>query len=333
MDGEKAFSSWSIRGSGSAASTEQAMHIVNSEVIACDCFLDRNAISAGLEMDFEKLRLGNISLVRYNSWGTHGVRRTQHHLRRDDSDDILFYVPLTARYQVKQSDNGLALVPGTAAFVNLRKPFATLFIGSGTSPSSAAHVRIPFAMARERLPRIDEYMNSVIPLNPGSGRVMLSLLRSMLNDAPHFCSQSYQSFGDALLNVICSVTLDALNHQTDASSASDSKGRNVTRKRIMDYVAVNLCNPDLCPELIARHCRISLRSLHHAFEAMPLTLTSWIKEQRLQKCHAALTHPNSSGQTVAEIAYAWGFKDISHFSRAYRARFGRSPGQDRPLTH
>jgi AraC family transcriptional activator of tynA and feaB len=28
---------------------------------------------------------------------------------------------------------------------------------------------------------------------------------------------------------------------------------------------------------------------------------------------------------ISEIAYAWGFNDLSHFNRAFRARFGMTP--------
>ena len=36
---------------------------------------------------------------------------------------------------------------------------------------------------------------------------------------------------------------------------------------------------------------------------------------------------------MSEIAYAWGFKDVAHFSRAYKAQFGVSPSADRFIHH
>src|SRR2546421_5310224 len=39
--------------------------------------------------------------------------------------------------------------------------------------------------------------------------------------------------------------------------------------------------------------------------------------------------PTMRFRPVGEIAFAAGFKDLSHFSRAYRARYGCAPGDAR----
>nr|WP_291557272.1 helix-turn-helix domain-containing protein [Comamonas sp. SCN 65-56] len=35
--------------------------------------------------------------------------------------------------------------------------------------------------------------------------------------------------------------------------------------------------------------------------------------------------PRASARSVSEIAFAWGFNDAAHFSRAFKNRFGCSP--------
>jgi transcriptional regulator GlxA family with amidase domain len=35
------------------------------------------------------------------------------------------------------------------------------------------------------------------------------------------------------------------------------------------------------------------------------------------------------GRTVTEVALRWGFRSPAHFSRAYRAHFGRTPREER----
>ena len=39
----------------------------------------------------------------------------------------------------------------------------------------------------------------------------------------------------------------------------------------------------------------------------------------------SLCDPALAARSISEIAVAWGFNDAAHFSRAFRARFGRSP--------
>jgi AraC-like DNA-binding protein len=38
-----------------------------------------------------------------------------------------------------------------------------------------------------------------------------------------------------------------------------------------------------------------------------------------------VTDPAMRGRPVGELAFAAGFNDLSHFSRAYRARYGCAP--------
>lgn len=43
---------------------------------------------------------------------------------------------------------------------------------------------------------------------------------------------------------------------------------------------------------------------------------------RLQACHAALRQPALSRRSISAIAFEHGFIHATHFSRAFRARFG-----------
>ena len=94
--------------------------------------------------------------------------------------------------------------------------------------------------------------------------------------------------------------------------------------RIEAFVRKNLANSELDPETIARGCGISTRYLHELFRDTNQTLGSWIRDQRLAACRETLRDP-SNRQTVAEIAYRFGFGDQAQFSRTFKAQFGLPP--------
>ena len=50
---------------------------------------------------------------------------------------------------------------------------------------------------------------------------------------------------------------------------------------------------------------------------------------RMERCASALVNPAYSGKTIAEIAYEFGFNDISHFSRDFKAIYGLTPSDYR----
>jgi transcriptional regulator GlxA family with amidase domain len=42
-----------------------------------------------------------------------------------------------------------------------------------------------------------------------------------------------------------------------------------------------------------------------------------------------LTDPRQRHLSVTTIGFTWGFKDAAHFSRAFKAHFGRTPSDAR----
>jgi AraC-like DNA-binding protein len=49
------------------------------------------------------------------------------------------------------------------------------------------------------------------------------------------------------------------------------------------------------------------------------------EQRRLQRAHQQVTGGSAAGTTIADIAYRCGFSSQAHFTRLFRARFGRTP--------
>jgi AraC family transcriptional regulator, positive regulator of tynA and feaB len=80
---------------------------------------------------------------------------------------------------------------------------------------------------------------------------------------------------------------------------------------------------------IAAACRVSVRHLDRLFEREGTALMRHVWQRRLVRCYRDLTDSGMQGRSISEIAFAVGFNDLSHFSRAYRARYGCSPRDTR----
>ncbi|GAA2610831.1 MULTISPECIES: helix-turn-helix transcriptional regulator [Streptomyces] len=83
-----------------------------------------------------------------------------------------------------------------------------------------------------------------------------------------------------------------------------------------------LADADLSPAMLARELNVSVRTLQRAFAAGGETVTAYIRERRLESARQALS---ATRLTVSEIAAHWQFADSSHFSRAFKQRYGVSP--------
>jgi AraC-like DNA-binding protein len=103
----------------------------------------------------------------------------------------------------------------------------------------------------------------------------------------------------------------------------------ITWERIKRYIDENLGNPSLSAATIATATYVSRRQLYRVFSDNGTTVSQWVRERRLERCYRDLVHPAFANRTVAEIAYSWGFVGPSHFSRAFKTKFGRSPTEIR----
>jgi AraC-like DNA-binding protein len=96
-------------------------------------------------------------------------------------------------------------------------------------------------------------------------------------------------------------------------------------QRIKAFIRRHLDDDCLAPDWIAQSHGISTRYLHMLFETESLSVSRYIQQLRLEACRAALADSAFGHYSVAEIAYRFGFKDPSHFSRVFKAGFGVTP--------
>lgn len=99
--------------------------------------------------------------------------------------------------------------------------------------------------------------------------------------------------------------------------------RHALRERIKAFIAEHLGDPDLDIAAIAAGLGYSLRTVHKAFEGENCSIGQYIWERRLAAVRHELERA-SSGASISDIAFSWGFSSAAHFSRAFRALYGVS---------
>ncbi|MDV9171961.1 helix-turn-helix domain-containing protein [Streptomyces sp. W16] len=91
-----------------------------------------------------------------------------------------------------------------------------------------------------------------------------------------------------------------------------------------DLADNHLTDPELSGAMLARELNVSVRSLQRAFAAGGESVTAYIRQRRLEEARLALTAPYGR-LTVSELAAHWQFADSSHFIRAFKKHYGRTP--------
>jgi AraC family transcriptional activator of tynA and feaB len=150
----------------------------------------------------------------------------------------------------------------------------------------------------------------------------------------HPAARLIGSFLGSLMPVVSSLDVAARDAVADAAldiaravvaTHEDPQPRQPTAARLMAvllYIDANLSNPSLSPATIARANAISLRTLYRLFESTDDSVGAVIRTRRLGRCRADLLR--GTDESVTAIAFRWGFRNMSFFSRLFRERYGVS---------
>ena len=92
------------------------------------------------------------------------------------------------------------------------------------------------------------------------------------------------------------------------------------------YIDLHLADPDLTPQKAAGALRVSVRSLHLLFEPSGESFAQYVLRRRLEECRAALMSPIGE-RSITDVAFGWGFNNLTTFYRAFRRAFGATPGE------
>lgn len=93
-------------------------------------------------------------------------------------------------------------------------------------------------------------------------------------------------------------------------------------QRIRQYALANLADTELSVTRVGAALGMSTAHIHRLFADETQTFTAWLWESRLCACQRALRQPSSAGLSISAIAFQHGFAHATHFSRAFRVRFG-----------
>lgn len=92
-------------------------------------------------------------------------------------------------------------------------------------------------------------------------------------------------------------------------------------------ITLRFADPGLTPFEIARSLSVSTRTLARAFAANDETVMRRVFDERIRQAAKLLIAPGASHRSVADIGFACGFNDASHFGRVFAAKMNMSPSR------
>jgi AraC-like DNA-binding protein len=119
----------------------------------------------------------------------------------------------------------------------------------------------------------------------------------------------------------------ALTSEAKPHGLHEKNTRFALRQRVTQLIHDELEDSELCPQSLAQRAGISVGYLHRVFAEQGCTVSDYIVEQRLGRAYARLASHQPLRESITQIAFQVGFKNCSHFSKAFHQRYGQSPSQ------
>ena len=264
-------------------------------------------------------QLGDVSLSRLTSEALR-YRRLPHHFRAERDEHFLVTVPARSEIFFSQCGKDVRCNPGGFIVERSHEPYEF----SHAEAADLWVLKIEAKALGQQIRSPDRFCSMEFDASNGAGGLFTDMLHLIPRRFPTMSEESRAVLGRQLTDLLV-LSLKS-DERTLTSGTSSVRAAHLTR--IESFVRKNLGRFDLDPEMIARHCDISTRYLHELLRDTNQTLGQWVRELRLDACREALKEP-ATRQTIAEIAYRWGFGDQAQFSRAFKTRFGQSPKEFR----
>ncbi|QSQ22616.1 helix-turn-helix domain-containing protein [Pyxidicoccus parkwayensis] len=184
-------------------------------------------------------------------------------------------------------------------------------------------ILVPYAALRPRLVDPDKSIGSVLRASEGTGALVSAYVHAFAHN------QVTEPAAGSLSDILVSLLAVGFNTMEDGARPDAASVREARRHAIRDYAERNLSDPALSPATVAAHFHCSTRYLHGLFAEAGESFMRWVLARRLARCRQALLDPALRERNIADIAFRWGFQDLSHFGRAFKAAFGMTPRECR----
>jgi AraC-like DNA-binding protein len=246
------------------------------------------------------------------------------HIRSGGVDQILVQVYESGGFRGMCGARDVVLESGDIGFLDLAQPFQT---------AEAASFSVTLAVPRAKLVTLMQGENLhgvVISRDTASAHLIGSHLKALAG----VINRLNQAEANAAVDATVAMIAGAWQKLRNGPPAPRHAAYATLRQTICDFIEVHLQDSQLSPARLCTHFRVSRATLYRMFD-IDGGIAAYVQERRLRRCFDILSQvsctPVWRGR-IADLAFTYGFSSESHFSRAFRRRFGMTPGEARALS-
>lgn len=260
--------------------------------------------------------LDGFMVGRFATTGGKGdLIRTRGDIAEDARGRFALYIPMRGDLELLQFSRTDYCKPGSMAVVSMEEPFTQRKMGD----NDTIYFFMPHSFVDQRMIGSEDLCARAFSVDTGIRKLVHDSVVSLQAGAAGMSGEEFRGASRTLAELVLLALNSSADHMTDEPSV-----RTTTLARAKRVIRAHLGDAELTIAAVARQCGISLRYLHEVFRADGLTVSEYVKAQRLQKARRML-ETASDTTTVTDVCFRCGFSNPSQFSTAFRQAFSVSP--------
>lgn len=291
--------------------------------VACKAITNHDSepdMRPNFEAEIEVGALGNLELILFRN-SPMQVSHTAAHASCAKSDHLFVCRQLSGEVILEQDTREIMLSAGSLTLLDPLLPYKGKFLRD----SKMLVVKAPRRELEARLGRTQDMVARLIEPNTardGLTSSVTALLPSLARET--------RSVGESIISSsVLDLVAVSLAKAVEGARPRVSSAKALVLMKIRAATEARLSDPKLDPQAIADSVGVSVRYANRVLAEQGTSLARLVLARRLARCRTALEDPAQAHRTLSEIAYGWGFCDLTHFGRRFKQVYGMLPSEAR----
>jgi AraC-like DNA-binding protein len=269
---------------------------------------------------FAELRsrsIGPLTLSDVRCTGQH-VHRDQREISRSRAERLFLNLQVEGESGFISGKESRLTRPGDLFLVDARRPFSL----ACETPMRHLCVAIPRDALHGRAVKWETAHGIVMR---SGDTAVASLLRDYLCSAADITGMLVQPIADEVTQHVLALVDYVITPYRSIGPIPREAVRAALFAKACRIIERRMRDPEFDPATLTRECRMSLRYLQLLFQQHQTSPMREIVRRRTMLAARLLRATSYRHHTIASVAFSCGFRDLSHFGRAFFAAMGQTP--------